>query len=182
MAQRIREAIRDPDRSVVQLRSALVSDLNAVLQAGPLWESPRMKNHALPESVRSAAHQAPTGEALARLNRTVIEQAFPESLARMRRLEATQLNPVHAEHIATSPKAQDMAVNMFSGFWSLLLPLGVVVFVSLFTKPKPDAELKDLVYGLSPLPDEGPCPWYRKPVVWAATVMAVLVAVNLIFW
>ena len=49
---------------------------------------------------------------------------------------------------------------MFSGFWSLLLTIGTVIMVSLFTKPKTDEELKNLVYGLTPLPDEG-----RLPVV-----------------
>jgi SSS family solute:Na+ symporter len=94
----------------------------------------------------------------------------------------TMLNPKHVEHIATSPLAKDMAVNMFSGFWSLLIVLGVTIMVSLFTKPKPDSELKDLVYGLAPLPDEGPCPWYKKPAVWAGVVAVALVAVNVIFW
>jgi SSS family solute:Na+ symporter len=97
-------------------------------------------------------------------------------------LEATQLNPSHAEIIATSPKAQDMAVNMFSGFWSLLLTIGTVIMVSLFTTPKPDAALKNLVYGMTPLPDEGPCPWYSKPVFWAGVVTVVLIAFNIIFW
>ena len=61
-----------------------------------------------------------------------------------------------------------MAVNMYSGFWSLVVCVLVTVVVSLFTRPKPDAELKNLVMGLTPLPDEGPCPWYEKPIVWAA--------------
>jgi hypothetical protein len=73
-------------------------------------------------------------------------------------------------------------LNMFSGFWSLLLTIGTVVIVSLFTKPKTDEELKDLVYGLTPLPDEGSCPWYKHPVLWAAVVGIVLVEVNIIFW
>jgi hypothetical protein len=42
--------------------------------------------------------------------------------------------------------------------------------------------LKDLVMGLTTLPDEGPCPWYRKPLFWATVVAVVLVAVNIIFW
>jgi len=75
-----------------------------------------------------------------------------------------------------------MAVNMYSAWWSLVVCLFVTVLVSLFTKPKPDAELKDLVYGLTPLPDEGPCPWYRRPVLWATVVGLVLVGINVIFW
>ena len=60
--------------------------------------------------------------------------------------------------------------------------LAVPVGVSLFTKPKPDAELKNLVMGLTPLPDEGPCPWYKHPKLWATLVGIVLVAINIIFW
>ncbi len=98
------------------------------------------------------------------------------------RFDPTALNPDHVKHIATSPLAQDMAVNMFGALWSLIISVSVVVLVSLFTKPKPDSELVNLVYGLTPLPKEGPCPWYKQPLVWAGTVGAVLVAVNIVFW
>jgi SSS family solute:Na+ symporter len=58
----------------------------------------------------------------------------------------------------------------------------VTVFVSLFTKPKPDSELTNLVMGLTPIPDLGPCPWYENPKLWAAGIMGVLIAINVIFW
>ncbi len=98
------------------------------------------------------------------------------------RFDPAQLNPEHVKNIALSPLAKDMAVNMYSAFWSLLICMSVTVLVSLFTKPKPDAELKDLVYGLTRLPEEGQCPWYQKPVLWAGVVMVVLIAVNVLFW
>jgi Na+/proline symporter len=91
-------------------------------------------------------------------------------------------NPAHARLIARSEKAKPMAVNMYSGWWSLVVCVVVTVLVSLFTKPKPDAELKNLVMGLTPLPDEGPCPWHKQPLLWAAVITVVLVAVNIIFW
>jgi hypothetical protein len=91
-------------------------------------------------------------------------------------------NPEHTKYIARSEKAKPMAVNMYSAFWTFLVCLAVTIGVSLFTKPKTDAELKDLVYGLTPLPDEGSCPWYKHPALWAAVVGIVLVAVNIIFW
>jgi SSS family solute:Na+ symporter len=91
-------------------------------------------------------------------------------------------NSDHTKYIARSEKAKPMAVNMYSAFWTLVLCLGVTIGVSLFTKPKPDEELKNLVMGLTPLPDEGPCPWYKHPYLWAATVLIVLVAINIIFW
>jgi solute:Na+ symporter, SSS family len=91
-------------------------------------------------------------------------------------------NPDHTRHVARSAKAKPMAVNMYSGWWSLVVCLLVTILVSLFTKPKPDSELTNLVYGLTPLPDEGPCPWYQKPRLWAGVVAACLVAVNVLFW
>ncbi len=91
-------------------------------------------------------------------------------------------NPDHAELVAGSRIAQPMAVNVCSAFWTLVLSMVVAIVVSLFTKPKPDAELKNIVMGLTPLPDEGPCPWYKKPMLWAAVVFALIVLVNIIFW
>jgi SSS family solute:Na+ symporter len=91
-------------------------------------------------------------------------------------------NPDHTQHVARSRKAKPMAVNMYSGWWSLVVCVLVTVGVSLFTKPKPEAELRNLVMGLTPRPDEGPCPWYQRPALWATVVAVVLVAVNVIFW
>ena len=91
-------------------------------------------------------------------------------------------NPAHTKYVAFSEKAQGMAVNMYSGFWSLVVCMGVTIVVSLFTKPKPEAELKNLVFGLTEIPHEGPCPWYHSPKLWAAVVLIVLVAINIIFW
>ncbi len=91
-------------------------------------------------------------------------------------------NRDHAEIVAGSRNAQPMAVNVCSAFWTLVLSMIVAIGVSLFTKPKPDAELKNVVMGLTPRPDEGPCPWYKKPMLWAAVVFALIVLVNIIFW
>jgi SSS family solute:Na+ symporter len=91
-------------------------------------------------------------------------------------------NPQHAKLIARSEKAKPMAVNMYSAWWSFVVCVCVTVLVSLFTRPKPDSELKDLVLGLTTLPDQGPWPWYRRPLFWAGVVAVVLVAINIIFW
>jgi solute:Na+ symporter, SSS family len=91
-------------------------------------------------------------------------------------------NPAHAAIIARSPEARPMAVNVYSAIWTLCASIVVTVVVSLFTKPKPDAELKNLVMGLTPLPDEGPCPWYKKPMLWAAVVFTAVVIIDIIFW
>lgn len=122
-----------------------------------------------------------------------------------------EFNPEHVRHIVQSPqfdtiykyvvsgfdrrkltadspfvvqygKAKPMAVNMYSGLWTLIVCVVTLVGVSLVTKPKPDAELRDLVMGLTVLPDQGPCPWYKHPYLWATIVAVVLVAINIIFW
>jgi SSS family solute:Na+ symporter len=91
-------------------------------------------------------------------------------------------NPAHVKLIAFYDQAKEMAVNMYCAFWTLVLCVAVTVGVSLCTRPKPEAELKDLVMGLTPLPDEGPCPWYKHPLLWAAVVAAVLIGINIYFW
>ncbi|WP_165232522.1 sodium:solute symporter family transporter [Aquisphaera insulae] len=93
-----------------------------------------------------------------------------------------QFNPDHVKYIARSDKAKPMAVNVYSAFWTLVVCVVVLVAVTPFTTPKPDNELQDLVMGLTVVPDEGPCPWYKHPYLWAAIVGTVLVAVNVIFW
>ena len=179
---KLRASLKEEDRTTLRLKIALTENLNKLLADPSMYTPGRFADVALDRNVRDEALQKPKGEALMRLNRMLLSAVFSGELAPVRRLEATQINPRHAEIIATSPKAQDMAVNMFSAFWSLLLTVSTVLMVSLFSKPKPDAELKDLVYGMTPLPDEGPCPWYQKPIFWATVVLIVLVAVNIIFW
>jgi hypothetical protein len=95
---------------------------------------------------------------------------------------AAQFNPSHTKYIARSEKAKPMAVNVYSAIWTLLASMVVAVSVSLFTTPKPDAELQSLVMGLTPLPDQGTCPWYERPKLWAAVVFLIIVALNVIFW
>ena len=93
-----------------------------------------------------------------------------------------EFNPDHTRYIARSEKAKPMAVNMYSGFWTLVVCVAVLIGVSLFTEPKPEGELTNLVMGLTPLPDDGPCPWYYHPYLWASLVGVALVAINIIFW
>jgi hypothetical protein len=200
--EKVADRFREEDTATQRLRITLVGDLNRLLYSSTLDRLPSAGTAGSPAEsavrqdprpVAEIAHaarspgggaeaNAAAGTESAQAHRALLNAAFPHELAAMRRFEPTQINPRHAEIIATSPKAQDMAVNMYSGFWSLLLTMGTLVMVSLFTKPKLDDELKDLVYGLSPLPDEGRTAWYRRPVLWAAVVLAVLVGLNIIFW
>jgi SSS family solute:Na+ symporter len=60
--------------------------------------------------------------------------------------------------------------------------LAVTFLVSLVTKPKPEAELRNLVYGFTDIPPESTAPWYKRPGPLAIIVMAMLVIMNIIFW
>jgi SSS family solute:Na+ symporter len=89
-------------------------------------------------------------------------------------------NRLHNNLIARSWKAEPIGVYMYCALWSFLLAVFVAVGLSFVTVPRPEAELKDLVMGLTKVPDEGPCPWYQKPVLWAVLVLIGLTTINII--
>jgi SSS family solute:Na+ symporter len=83
--------------------------------------------------------------------------------------------------VAFSTHAKDMAENVYRAMWTLVVNLLVTVIVSLFTRPKPEAQLTNLVYGLTPLPAGDAVPIFERPVLWAAAVATGFVALNIIF-
>jgi SSS family solute:Na+ symporter len=92
------------------------------------------------------------------------------------------LNPAAVKYVALSSQAQDQAQNMFRALWCWLICLLVTVVVSLLTKPKPDAELANLVYGLTPIPHEEKGSLFQSPLFWGAVVAIVFIALQIIFW
>ncbi len=76
--------------------------------------------------------------------------------------------------------------SMAQNFWIAIIAwcacFSVTYLVSLATKPKPESELQNLVYGVTDLPHEGNAPWYKRPGPLAVVVIAVLVVMNIIFW
>jgi SSS family solute:Na+ symporter len=58
----------------------------------------------------------------------------------------------------------------------------VTIVVSLVTRPRPDEELRGLVYSLTPKPSEGNVVWYEKPTVLAVIVLAIALLLNIIFF
>ena len=92
------------------------------------------------------------------------------SLVRLRR--PADAAPVFEEAIgkgASHPSAHD-AILLFAGF------------VSLATKARAPDELRGLVYGLTPRPVDTAVPWYERPVALAAVVLAVTLALNVVFF
>ncbi|GGA59211.1 sodium:solute symporter [Edaphobacter acidisoli] len=85
-------------------------------------------------------------------------------------------------YIAMSADAQPMAENLYRALWSWLICVGVTVVVSYMTKPVPIEQLGGLVYGATPIPDDGAKTLWQKPIFWAIVVIVVFFVLNLIFW
>jgi solute:Na+ symporter, SSS family len=93
-----------------------------------------------------------------------------------------KLDPSALSIIALSPRAKDMAENMYRALWSWIICVAVTVVVSYATKPKPESELKGLVYGCTTIPSDRDVPLVQRPIFWAGVVCAVFIALNIIFW
>jgi len=93
-----------------------------------------------------------------------------------------KVDPSALRYVALSSHARDMAENMYRALWSWLVCVLVTVVVSLLTKPKPNSELKGLVYGVTEIPSESYVTVLHRPWFWAAVVGVLFVAVNIAFW
>lgn len=93
-----------------------------------------------------------------------------------------KVDPGALRYVAFSPLAKDMSENVYRAMWSLLTNVIVTVAVTLFTKPKPEEELKGLVYGLTALPSMGHLPIFKRPIIWAAAVAIGFIFLNIVFW
>jgi len=92
------------------------------------------------------------------------------------------LNPANLRYVALSDAAKPMAENVFRALWACLFTALVIFLVSMVTKPRPASELEGLVYGVTPLPQEDPVPFYKNEYTWAILVVIIFVALNIIFW
>jgi SSS family solute:Na+ symporter len=93
-----------------------------------------------------------------------------------------KLNPAALADVALSPDAKPMAENVFRALWAFLFSSVIIIVVSLFTKPRPVAELDGLVYGATKLPTEEAVPFYKKEWTWACLVILIFAVLNLLFW
>src|SRR5208282_1078659 len=93
-----------------------------------------------------------------------------------------KVDPSAVRYVALSSQAQDQAQNMFRALWCWLICVIVTVVVSLMTKPKSDEELKDLVYGLTPIPKQGHVNWFQSPIFWGVVVATVFIILQIMFW
>jgi solute:Na+ symporter, SSS family len=93
-----------------------------------------------------------------------------------------KVNPSALRYVALSPNARDMAENMYRALWCWIVCVVVTVVVSYMTKPKSDAELSGLVYGVTAIPHEAAVPVYHRPAFWAVVVAVAFIIVNILFW
>ena len=75
-----------------------------------------------------------------------------------------------------------LGASMARAFFAWIVCLAVTIAVSLVTQPKPDDELRGLVWGLTEQKEAVEEAWYKKPWVLAVTVLAITVALNIYFW
>jgi SSS family solute:Na+ symporter len=75
-----------------------------------------------------------------------------------------------------------MAQNFWIAIDAWVVCFLVTMLVSLVTKPKTDAELRNLVYGVTDVPKEEGLLWFQRPTSLALMVIVVLVGLNLLFW
>jgi SSS family solute:Na+ symporter len=76
----------------------------------------------------------------------------------------------------------EMAQNFWTAIWAWTTCFVVTVVVSLLTKPRPAEELRGLVYSLTERPKDEGEPWFRRPGPLAVVVLAITLALNLIFF
>jgi solute:Na+ symporter, SSS family len=65
--------------------------------------------------------------------------------------------------------------------------IAISIVVTMFTQPRPEAELRGLVYSLTPRQDfhdadEGQLSWYQQPNKLAAVGLTMVIILNIIFW
>jgi solute:Na+ symporter, SSS family len=74
--------------------------------------------------------------------------------------------------------------TMAQNFWIAIMAWStcflVTIAVSLVTRPKPDKELHNLVYGLTEIPHDKRIPWYKRPIPLASVVIAALAVLNIL--
>jgi SSS family solute:Na+ symporter len=83
---------------------------------------------------------------------------------------------------ALSPHAQGLAQDMYQALWSCVTCVVVTVLVTVVTKPRPDEELKGLVYALTDVAHEDHTSILHRPLFWGMAALAVLAVLQIIFW
>jgi solute:Na+ symporter, SSS family len=76
----------------------------------------------------------------------------------------------------------ELAQTFWTAIVAFLTCFLVSIVVSLLTKPRPDEEMKGLVYSLTPIQKDSGEPWHRRPAALGAVVLVAALVLNVIFW
>jgi SSS family solute:Na+ symporter len=82
--------------------------------------------------------------------------------------------------VATYPS--EMAQNFWTAIIAWTVCFGGTIAISLATKPRADSELRGLVYSLTDRPRDEQLPWFKRPIVLGAIVIAASVLLNVVFF
>jgi SSS family solute:Na+ symporter len=83
-------------------------------------------------------------------------------------------------HVHTFYSGTSQAFNI--AWIAFVVCLLVTALVSLVTKPKPEAELRGLVYSLTPRQHDAAKAWYKNPLWLGVAVLIVTIILNFIFY
>ena len=78
--------------------------------------------------------------------------------------------------------SSEMAQNFWTAIFAWTTCFLVTIIISLATKPRPDNELKGLVYSLTEKQHEESLAWYQRPVLLGVVVLCLTLVLNLIFF
>jgi len=71
---------------------------------------------------------------------------------------------------------------MYQALWSCVTCVVVTVLVTMVTRPRPEAELKGLVYSLTDVAQEEHTSLFHRPLFWGIGALIILVALQIILW
>ncbi|MBC7841717.1 MAG: sodium:solute symporter family protein [Gemmatimonadaceae bacterium] len=75
----------------------------------------------------------------------------------------------------------EMAQTFWTAIVAFMTCVIVSIVISLATKPRPDMELKGLVYSLTEKPVDSGIPFFKRPLTFALAVLAMTALLNIIF-
>ena len=76
----------------------------------------------------------------------------------------------------------EMAQNFWTAIWAWTTCFVITILVSLMTRPRDEKDLVGLVHSLTPRPSEENVPWFKRPAILGALVLAMTLLLNLVFW
>jgi len=84
--------------------------------------------------------------------------------------------------LTLNPHAQGLAQDMYQSLWSCVTCVVVTVLVTMVTEPRPDSELRGLVYSLTEKAKEEHTSVLHRPAFWGVVSLVVLAILQIIFW